>query len=166
MRLLEIKATHALYVCKERDQLELDADPVTPLTLPQHEFLILHADLNHRINWVHRNREWFRRSRIVSQKRIVGADQAACNPIILYLDGNDLSAFDGARCGHRIISVKGKSAVRTPQIGRPHAREGCSFGGYRRKIRRNTEYRVRNPVLVEDLPKCNALPKLLCAAPA
>src|SRR5262249_22187406 len=127
---------------------------------------IRHADLNHRFHRVYRNREWFRRSRMALQKRIVGADQPGCHSMVLNLNRNDLSAFDGSWRCYWIIGVKGKCAVRTAQIRRTHAREGASLGVYRRKIRRNAEYGVGNPVLVEDLPESGTVPQLLCAARA
>src|SRR5580693_8459293 len=59
VRLLEIKAAHAFYIREERDQLELDANPIAPLPLAQHKFPDLHRDFRDRLKRVNRNREWF-----------------------------------------------------------------------------------------------------------
>ena len=165
MCLLEIEAAHAFHIAEERDQLELDADPVAPLSLAQNKFMILHGDLGYRFQRIH----------IATENGSVAAGEPLRNelsgPIRLLTSSvsspparDYLSAFDRAGDGGRIIGVEGKCAVGPAQVGSAHAGQRLSLGGDGRKVRRNTEDCVGDSVLIQDLPEGGTLSELFGAA--
>src|SRR5579863_6863056 len=166
MRLLEIKAAHAFYICEERNQLELDANPIAPLPLAQHKLPALHRDFCDRLQRVNRNGEWFLSCGRAFSKRIVGANQIGRDARVLDQHGDNLPAFDRPGNGRGIIGVKRKCAVSSPQVGSAHAREGFSLGWDRWKIRGNPEDCIWDAVLIKQLPERYAFSQLFGAATA
>ena len=96
MRLLEIKATDALHIAKVGNELELDMDPVAPLSLAQHEFLILHCESGDWFQRIDSDGERLERRRRSLAKAVVGPDQLRDHLRIFHLDRNNLSAFNRA----------------------------------------------------------------------
>src|SRR5579863_8283432 len=166
MSLLEIEAAHAFYICEERNQLELDANPIAPLSLAQHKFPALHRYFCDRLQRVNRNREWFLSGGRAFSKRIVRPDQIGRDARVFNQHGDYLPAFDLPGNSRGIICVEGKCAVSSPQIGSAHARKRFPLSCDRREIRRNSKDCVWDAVLIEQLPERHTFSQLFGAAAA
>src|SRR6185312_4026734 len=75
MRLLQIKAADPRHVADEWNQLELNVDPLAPLSLAENECLVLHRKLCHRLERIDGDCEGLKRGRRSFAKRVVRPDQ-------------------------------------------------------------------------------------------
>src|SRR5581483_1939914 len=148
----------------QREAAESSAYPIAPFTFLQDEFLSAYLNSDHRLQGIDVDLKRFCNSRRSFSESIVRTNQPAAYSEILDLHGKNLPTFHCSRGGGRIIRVKGEGTVGTPQIGRPHARQGFAFSRDWREIGGNAKHGVRNTVLIEDFPKGFSLPKLFGAS--
>src|SRR5439155_12567537 len=156
----------AFHIGNERDQLEFDANPVTPFAFAKYELLIMDGDYGNGLKWIDGYLEGLGCCGRTFAECVIGADQIRFDLPVLDLHGNDLSAFELSRNCGGIVSIEGKGAVGPAQIGRAHAGERFPLGGYRGKVGGDAEDCVGNAVLVENLPECFSLSQLFSAAAA
>ena len=128
--------------------------------------LILDGDSGNGLKWIGGYLEGLGCCGRTFAECVIGADQVRFDLPVLDLHGNGLSAFDWTGYCGRIVSIKRKGAVGSAEVGRAHAGERFPLGGYRGKVGGDAEDRVRNAVLVENLPECLPLSQLFSAAAA
>src|SRR6476646_2463123 len=75
MCLFEIKAADSFHVADEWNQLELNVDPVAPLSLAEYKFLVLHSKFCHSLQRIDGDCEGFECRRRSFAKRVVRSDQ-------------------------------------------------------------------------------------------
>ena len=147
-------------ITDKRNQLKLYVDPVAPFSFSQYKFLVLYAEFGDSLQRVDGNCERLERRRRSFAERIIRPDQICPDLRFFHVDGNNLSAFDGARCGHGIIGVKGKRPVAAAQVRRAHPRQSFPSGFHGRKVRGHAKDGVGNTVVVQGFPERFSLAKL------
>ena len=143
-----------------RHHLELDRQPVAPLSDPEHDLLVAELDLRALRVRIEVNGERRRQLHGFPQQRVVRSEQLGLDDVVVDVEFDDVAAAD-VPVREQLRRVEGERAVRTLDVARAHAREFAARRAGDGEVRRHADDGRAHAVLFQHFPERRAVPELL-----